>query len=417
MKPVLRGAAVIGALLLVAGAVWAWYALMEKRVEADFYLSPAALENPMLAASELLQHHGHAVRTEDTLAETLRRPLPDGTLILADVNGAMSAGEFEQLLVWTRRGNTLIAAPAWAPGAVGAKALARLAARRGGTPVQADPLGSRTGIALGFRSNGRRHCDPGGDDPAPPGEQKNKPRIEHYLACLTLPGAAYPLALETGMNAMEEQHPGRAALWRDREGVAVRAYAEGNGRLVLIARNFFDNQSLRQQDHAELLLALAAIKPGAAPVVFIQHLDTLHWYRILWLAWGLPLCGLALFLLLLLWRALRRFGPLLGEPPQARRALLQHVEASGNWLWQAPGGREMLLAAARRHSAAHLQRRLPEWPALTPEQQLRLLATHTTFSAAELGNTLHAPAAVRAPAFARQIQILQQLRKQYEPRQ
>jgi len=402
MRPVVRGAVILGCLLLAGAAFWAWYALMEQRVGADVYFSPEAQENPMLAASRLLQHHGHAVRIDDTLGVTLRGPLPDGTLIVTDGNGAMSSRQFDQLLAWMQRGNTLIAMPDGAPTAPTP------------APAQARPLGALTGVSLTYHFNSRRHCDAGGDDPAPPGPQKGKASREHHLACLTLPGAAYPLALETEMNVMKKMRAGAEPLWSDREGVAVRVYTEGAGRLVLIATNFFDNQSLRRQDHAQLLLALAALKGGGGPVVFVEHLDTPRWYRLLWLAWGLPLSGLALFLLLLLWRALRRFGPVLAEPAQARRALLQHVEASGNWLWRAPGGRELLLAAARHYSARQLQRRLPEWPALTSDQQLRLLETHTAFSLAELGNALHAPAASHPPAFTRQIQILQQLRKHYE---
>ncbi|HEV7816990.1 MAG TPA: DUF4350 domain-containing protein [Janthinobacterium sp.] len=407
-------------LLLAAGAAWAWLTFMERRLEAVPFVSPAARANDMLAAQRLLERYGHPVRLDATLGETLSRALPDGTLILADLNGQMSARQAEQLLAWVRRGNVLLTIPRWSP--EGKRD--RPEAAQPLPQAQLDPIGARTGVALSFRSKIRDDCDADADAAAAapgaaPGAADGKNL--HYLACLTLPGAAAPLALETRMSVLQDtvQAGGRAVapLWSDREGVAVRAYAEGAGRIVLMSANFFENGVLRQQDHAELLLKLAALAPAARQVLIVQRLDALRWYRALWLAWGLPLSGLGIFLLLLFWRAVRRFGPLLPEPAQARRALLQHIEASGNWLWRAPGGRELLLAATRRWTAALLQRRMPEWPLLAPEEQLRRLLRLTPFSADELRSALQAPAAAQAPVFTRQIQILQQLRQVHERHQ
>ena len=207
---------------------------------------------------------------------------------------------------------------------------------------------------------------------------------------------------------------GTPALFADDDANAVRAYAYGKGRVVIIAQNYFNNGALDNYDHAELLLGLADLNLKAPTVTFIQRIDVAPWYSILWAAVPYTIVALGLFLALLAWSVARRFGPLVPEPDDRRRALMEHVDASGRWLWKSERGRNIMLDAARRSTEKVLARRAPELRKLTIEQRNLRLAELCHLSVAQVERALQdAPARVPIE-FTQQIQSLQQLRKHYE---
>jgi hypothetical protein len=70
-------------------------------------------------------------------------------------------------------------------------------------------------------------------------------------------------------------------LWGDTLELSVLVYAEGKGKVAMVAsdrvESYFDNQGLRQFDHGELLLLLAAQSGPTAPVLVVQHNETVSW--------------------------------------------------------------------------------------------------------------------------------------------
>lgn len=416
--------------LLAALVVWAWYDQMEAVLQARYQQSDQLRDNPMLAATLLLQAHHYQVNNVPTLDELLRHPLPDGTLLLADAGGQMTRQQMAALLQWVARGNTLIAVPQWTPHQVAAPAPRSAPPGRlpggGRAPLAAllevDPLDTRYGVALGYHSKARSDC---GDASAPAPAPVTRPRDDsdddqrrvaaanrRRIACVTL-DTPYPLALEADNTALDTV--GDAApqpLWSDSDGLAVRGYAEGRGVVVMMAHPYFGHVELRRYDHAELLLALARLHPGRFTIVRQLTLPT--WYGALWRAAWPCLCALAWLVALLLWRALRRFGPLLPQAAQPRRALLEHIDASGNWLWQADGGRQLLLDAARGLTDDALRRRAPALAQLDLPQRIAELARRHAYSRADLQLALADAAARRPQVFTRQIELLQQLRTHYE---
>jgi pimeloyl-ACP methyl ester carboxylesterase len=182
----------------------------------------------------------------------------------------------------------------------------------------------------------------------------------------------------------------------------------------MVSDNYFNNQRLPRFDHAELLLGLARLNQQGRNVMMVLHADAAPWYAVLWRAAWMPLTALALLLALLLWRAARRFGPMLPEPATERRSLIEHIEASGNWLWRAKGGRDVLLAAARQETLALLRRRAPELHPLGDDEKAARLARLCNAQLIDMRSALHGPAASQPAAFTRQIQLLQQVRIHYE---
>lgn len=510
--------------LLVAFGTWLFFELFEKRWVSIDRPTPAAQQNPMLAATRLLERHRHPVKIEPTLSVALFKALPSGTIVLPENSATVLASQADRLMGWVAEGNTLIITPSWARSAPANPAKKDPAkpepANKGGQddekdkgkpatklpPPTRDPaaavalasLSERFGVVRTAASvaplmcrNPLRHVD-AKPDPDVDGGHGKKYTFVDCVATITLPGAAYPLRLDNSTFKLktlaestaddasdddddddEDAAPaapapadkaastpdsapasapapssapssapapddasakpadaasqpadvavtlpttpdGTPALFADDDASAVRAFAHGKGRIVIIAQNYFNNYALNNYDHAELLLGLADLNVQAPAVTFIQRIDVAPWYSILWAAVPYTIVALGLFLVLLAWSAARRFGPLVPEPDDRRRALMEHVDASGRWLWKSERGRNIMLDAARRATEKVLARRAPELRKLTVEQRNLKLAELCDLSVAQVERALlDAPARVPIE-FTQQIQSLQQLRKHYE---
>lgn len=428
--------------VLCAAAVWWWYDNFEKRWSARAHVSSAARKNPMLAATRLLEQQGYKVSTEETLREAVLKPMPDGTLFIAESGGLVSEKEMQTLLLWVRRGNTLVLQPKWGGSDSSADESGKKKRSRFEGEADPDPIGRRFDIHLGYAPD--CNCkktkpkaaavadaeDEDEDDPAQQEQQKQKsqekqdgqkPQKKAPFVSIAFPDAAYPLQLGENWTILQSGKKNLAWRFGDDKGEAVRVYAEGRGHVVMLVRNYFDNGNLARYDHAETLLSLSRLgpaantaNPAARNFLIVRGLDMPKWYRTLWANFHAGLIGVGCLLLLLFWVAVRRFGPLLPEPDDERRSLLEHIDASGRWLWKVPGGRDILLNAARNATTRVLHRRAPELLRLDAQEQIRRLAHSVRLPPAELVLALHRPASAVPAEFTRQIQTLQQLRKSHE---
>jgi hypothetical protein len=236
-----------------------------------------------------------------------------------------------------------------------------------------------------------------------------------------LPDAAYTLRLATNYARLQSIGGESVPKFADEANDSVRVYTKGEGQVVMLAENYFNNYRLNHYDHAELLLGLAQLNRKTRRVtgfakhfVFVQHVDMPKWYLALWQNFQPGLIGLACALLMLLWSAVRRFGPILPEPDLERRSLIEHIDASGRWLWKVPGGREILLGAARACANRTLQRRAPQLHKLPIDEQIISLAESCNLASGDVVAALRNPAAKSPIEFTRQIQTLRELRKSHE---
>lgn len=455
--------------ILVGLSVWAWFTFMEKRWLALPHQSPEAARNPMLAAERLLTEHGYSVRADGSLQSLLRQPLPDGTVMLTET-GVMTDAQAEQLLDWVAEGNTLVLQPQWqsfieersdesadetegdasenADDYASDEAVDEPVTDADDEPieelVERDPIGEYFAVGLGYRVREPR------DNPAPileaeeaattgqdetgqdetaqdesaqdetaqepaeqepsdqePSEQDDDRNVPAYDA-IQLPAPNYPLLLQRSdyvqLHSLDE--PVDLA-YGDEHAVAIRVYREGEGQVVFLAENYFTNYELGRADHGEVLLALIGLSGEHKAVQIITDLDMPAWYEALWLYFKWALLGVAAVLLIWLWRAVVRFGPLVPEPDLERRAQLEHVDAAARWLWQLDGGREQLLTAVRADVEAHLRRYLPELIKLVADARLERIATACQLSLDDVRFALQAPVARLPVEFTRQMYLLQ----------
>ncbi|HEX8614486.1 MAG TPA: DUF4350 domain-containing protein [Telluria sp.] len=453
--------------LLVLGAFgyWWWHSNMELRWVSTRHESSAAAADPMLAATRLLRQNGRVVNGAGSLGELVVPQTGAGTMIVSGASGTATPDQARELLDWVRRGNTLIAEPRWitpaekaqvaameagggedeeeeaeeeteeqAQAAAGEDAstteeeaqtppAAAPAAPDGDTSDAAaaeadndkDPLTDHLGVrartdALACKC--RTELDEK-DKKNPEALAKAKLAREQALSHLTLPGKRHALELDAGTVEMVGLPGAAAPLWSDSDGGAVRVYGEGKGRIVLVADGYFTNRNLPKRDHAELLLALTELTPGKH-VTIVKRLNVLPWYQALWRHYKLALSSLAVGLALLFWSAVRRFGPIVPAPKAERRSLLEHIDASGAWLWKADGGRQVLLEAAREDTLALVKRRAPALFRMPEGELWATLARTCAIPEADVSEALQQDAASHVTRFTRQIRTLQTLRNHYE---
>jgi hypothetical protein len=451
---ILGGVAVLTA-ALAASSYWAWNYYMESYTEARPFESPQAQNNAMLGALRLLRQQGRDAGMVHTLADVNLATLADGVLLVPNSAGVVTATQANQLEAWVKRGNVLVTAPRWLgkhevafvdPDSVDKPAPPK---KKPAAPamddeeeedgeevppppdmrVETDPIAARLGVRLTFAQAQTARCRADAaplpePKPAPKAEHKGKPsdtededapEIDHYerLTCVPLPGTETEIEVDSRRVILATMSNVAKGVMGPKSGEALRDYKIGKGHIVMVASNYFDNADLARFDHGELLLSLAALQPNGK-ITIVEHMGVMPWKKWLWQNFAFALFAALIALLLALWIGVRRFGPLLPGPREERRSLMEHITASGAWLWKSQVGRDLLLEAVRKSVMTIVRRRLPTLEGLDRERELALLARLSNQSVEALDKALYAPAGQHPPEFTRQIRTLQELRKEYE---
>lgn len=364
--------ALLGALIIALGV--AWFLHTHERVDDTIDLPPRgeAAYNPLYALRESLIAAGLPARSRQRL-QLANVPLaPRDTLLLYSDPRTLLPSEVERLLVWVEGGGHLL--------------VRTPVPRRSAERVQPRDLLERLGVHV----SGSTGCEP-----------------------LLVTGQEGHVEFCRGRRfALVDTAP--ALHWGDSDGDGL-VYARlryGAGAVDVLADfDFMRNADLRALPHALLTRQLLAPNWGAGTVhlVYAASVPPL-WLQILtrgWMAWG----PLLLALLAWLWMRTQRLGPVLPAPPVARRALLEHVSASGEHLVRY-GHAPLLYDAVRVAFFDRLRRRDPLAAALDGEAGIEAIAARTGLSPRDVRNALQAPTSDDAKAFRQRIARLVQMRNQ-----
>ncbi len=174
--------------------------------------------------------------------------------------------------------------------------------------------------------------------------------------------------------------------WGDREdGYVYARFAQGRGFVDLAADlDVLGNQGLREAPHRALARQLLQpnYRAGTMHLIYAAQMPSL-WPLLLERGWPALLPAL-LALLAWLWMRRQRFGPLLPSPPDERRSLLEHVQASGELLYRY-GQSHLLYAAVHRAFLTRLRRRDPLAAALDGQAQAAAIADRLQATADRVG--------------------------------
>ena len=382
--------------ILLALCAWGWFFVLEEHTISKNKLSPEALRNPMLAAGTLLTKRGYQANEPDMLQVRISHSL-NGTMLIMSNHAMMTEQRFHELLGWVERGNTLILKP-----------------RRANTGATANCSGGEEEPAIEMAKAAEGQKDRIGRHFATASVGLKRPHNQdfHCISEVLLPGKSRSLRVETRDDALRSVGTPPTMPLIDTN--ALRLFRHGSGHVVFVADDLFSNNRLAWNDHGELLLSLVELQPTARHVTFVKWLTTLHWHQALWRNFPHAVIGIALFLCLLFWRAVRRFGPVENATESERRSLIEHVEASGRWLWSVPNGRELLIGAVRRAVEKAVLHARPELRGLDVRERTALLAAACSIPAEQLHHALHGPAAAAPAEFAHQVRILQRLKRHHE---
>jgi hypothetical protein len=157
---------------------------------------------------------------------------------------------------------------------------------------------------------------------------------------LAIKGAAYPLKMAGGA---WDFHPlmSRNGFLSNDETISIknevfilRRQIDKGMITVVSALDFINNRNIRTADHAEILWQLVH-GAGVPAEVWLIHNDKMPaLWRLMWAqGWALILT-LMVILILWLYRAAHRFGPLMPKASEDRRSVLEHINASGHFYWQ-----------------------------------------------------------------------------------
>jgi len=384
---------------LVLGAfAWLFRNGVEKvETEVDTGYRGAARVNPLLAAERLYTALGVPARTLPGAPGKL--PPAGFALIVVSPKRSLTAKRAGELLAWVGHGGRLVLALDEAPAL--------------------DPILAHFDVR-GVRGVGAPAAPSSEDD-----EEKSA-ETERELVDVALPGGGTAKIQVAKTPRLREGSTAPRFAAGPEKGRFLLRFDEGKGRVLLLSdAGFLTNEHIGEGDHARLAWALVqgadpynTVTDKPAPeepprgvwIVVRETLPTLSGL-VARHAWAAALSSL-LLLGAWLWSAGVRFGPVLPDSPRHRRSLLEHIEASGDFLLRTGRG-EDLAQSARQALLRRIEAREPEWAKLpSPELAARLAAAQkeSRLSPARIASALSG--AITAPAdLTSAVQVLETLRR------
>jgi hypothetical protein len=333
--------------LMALGAAWFFSSFDHVRVKERVGASGEARLREFLAAERFAERMGLRARELRALPDLDR--LASGALLLPAARQLVDPRRVRRIVEWARLGGHLI--------------------------VEAESLGvdDPVLVALGIER---------GSSPQP---------------------LARPLVAFSAQRSLRVAFPDRMSV-STRVETALRAgdrlvsYPYGAGRITAVTTlDFARNGSIAAPDHAEALWALLQLTRAQELQVYARP-ERLSLTAFL-AEHAMPALATAAALLALwLWHIAPRFGPVTPDSPPARRRLLDHLRASGRYLWT-QGLRARLVSATRDAALRALSRSQPDFASASSTEKQERLAALIGGSAADAARFLGAAGAMRGADF------------------
>jgi len=195
----------------------------------------------------------------------------------------------------------------------------------------------------------------------------------------------------------------------DERGYRFARRSWGEGLVSVTDLRFLDNRHLNSPTAAEMAFQVLAPRLGQGAFHLVYSADVPSLWRLL-LTYGWPVL-LPLMLALIAWLAWRsqRLGPITPQPPAHRRALLEHVQAAGEFAFRR--GRGIALhASVLNLFKQRLSRRDPAIAALNGEALVQALSERLSLDAQRIRHALQPTVMQRPDAFMQSISTLLQMR-------
>ena len=363
----------------VSGIAW-WYANFEQRTEKErFGLQGRAGSDPWLAAGRLLERAG--ARVQELKSPSALEALPKGAMLILPGNRhAITPAARAAMFQWLEDGGVLIVEAEEAQ--------------------QPDPVLDTLGVQRSMR-------DKDGNITVQPRRFDDRKSTRKAI----LADGTQPLAVQLRRGLVLEAAHAQREIAGD-FGAAGLTLDYGNGEVIVLNDlEWLSNHHIRDFQHPEFLWQMLPPDPAGFQVLVFNSPQKLS--LTLWLrehAWT-AVFGIAIGLVLWFWYKAPRFGPVAADPPRTRRRLLDHLRASGRFLW-ANGGAHRLLESARESALRQLAHAHPDFSAgSSPLREARVAellgldagSTHALFT--------KSPATLRTFEFMHAVRIYQSVQE------
>ncbi|MEZ5537790.1 MAG: DUF4350 domain-containing protein [Thiolinea sp.] len=345
-----------------------------------------ARSNPLFAARLFSKGMGIPAERHDGLA-TL--PDTDTVIVLDTERFSLSEEKIDEVLDWVRQGGHLITRAR-----VDLENAEQLDDETAVETEDRDILQSRLGISIGA------HQMPDEDD---------------LPARIQLPNSPETVAVELDFFNALQTDANNARHYRLNGQSWLIQQPQGNGLVSMLATlDMIENAALDSAEHGKFFWYLLHSHNPDFKQVWLIHQDTLPHLFVLLFRHAVPLLVvLGLLLLFSFWALMPRFGALIPEPPPQRRRIMDHIKASGQFLWKKQQQGPQQLCATLQHSIQQqAQRHIPGWQFMPASEQQHALAELLDWPTENLNQLEQLLAATRLneSGFTRLVQLLHRLR-------
>lgn len=185
----------------------------------------------------------------------------------------------------------------------------------------------------------------------------------------------------------------------------------GDGMVSLIADlEFAENDAIDEYDHAEFFWQLIHRQHKAPRNVWLLNNDDMPaLWKWLWQYASAFIISATLLVLFWFYKLAQRFGPLIPHRSLDRRRILEHIQASGYFLWR--HDQQQLIQSSRQSVQQKFEILFPAWNQLSQDEQLDYASEHSQLSIDVLRHLLYEQKKWSVDEFIDLVQQLEKLRK------
>ena len=371
MKNRILIALVVIAVAVLCGAMF-FYTFKREWVTETTPSTGEARYNRFFALENILQNLDQPASSSVMLGRVLPLLKPGDTLVIGDDISRINAVQAETLRDWVRTGGHLV----FSPPAITAREVPLLENLSLLQDVQKPEW-----VCVKLVAGTENHAD-----------------AQHATLCG--PGfRLQPQALARAQAVIGEQAG---------KGLVFARVPEGKGMIsVLGSMDIISGNRLKHEPEQQFVWRLLAPNFGRGHCYLLYELiGNSFWVNLFVRGWPALLASL---LLILGWMAVRseRLGPLVPVPPAHRRALLEHIQAVGEFLFRRDGGRSLHRLACEA-VLARLHRSDPASFALDDNELYAWLAQRSRLDPSHIEHAFRSPA--NATAFRGSMTTLARLR-------
>ena len=380
-------------LLLIGGGTGLFFTLFEKKeVTHRFGYSPEARLNNLLAARRFLKRMGIPAENMATPSPASRLPQTSDVILLATKRLTVDKRTQDILMAWVRDGGHLI-----------------LTAR---SETVKDGLLDLLEDFNEVETDGDLFLETLGVQTIQP-EVSSRDRDDYDGAGVSFPDADDFIWVQFSLNMkFRTENENFQSLAGDQDGEFVLSGEFGAGRVSIITdRRVLHNRLIGKKDHARFLLELVTLGGDPAKVWLIGEDDMPGLYAWTWKHAHEAVISFAVLLFMVLYTVSRRFGPILDVRAAKRRRLLEHIQASGWFLWRHKHY-EQLLMGMQNNLKHELNIKHPGLREMGTSSAAAHLSSFIDMSATEIQQVLGMIEVGNKEEFTTTVRLYERLRKQ-----